>query len=127
MHFPEASLPLSRRRRRNSTRSKKLGDSDLFISEITLGTVSYINIYFLFSFLGVNFSDQGLEYKMVCLCIDLQMTFGEQNREKEARELLSYAFARGMNALNTAEVVRHFNLLTYARVALLLIVILIYI
>ncbi|XVF38467.1 hypothetical protein REPUB_Repub20aG0105000 [Reevesia pubescens] len=48
---------------------KKLGDSDLQISEITLGT----------------------------------MTFGEQNTEKEAHEMLGYAFEHGVNALDTAE------------------------
>ncbi|XP_062150024.1 uncharacterized protein LOC133858560 [Alnus glutinosa] len=48
---------------------KKLGDSDLAISEITFGT----------------------------------MTFGEQNTEKEAHEMLSYAFERGINALDTSE------------------------
>ncbi|XP_078427862.1 NAD(P)-linked oxidoreductase superfamily protein [Wolffia australiana] len=48
---------------------KKLGDSDLFVSEIMLGT----------------------------------MTFGEQNTEKEAHEMLSYAFENGINSLDTAE------------------------
>ncbi|XP_059448396.1 uncharacterized protein LOC132179658 [Corylus avellana] len=48
---------------------KKLGNSDLSISEITFGT----------------------------------MTFGEQNTEKEAHEMLSYAVERGINALDTAE------------------------
>ncbi|KAK9288292.1 hypothetical protein L1049_016743 [Liquidambar formosana] len=48
---------------------RKLGDSDLQISEITFGT----------------------------------MTFGEQNTEKEAHEMLSYAIERGINALDTAE------------------------
>ncbi|CAA2998257.1 aldo-keto reductase [Olea europaea subsp. europaea] len=48
---------------------RKLGDSDLVISEITLGT----------------------------------MTFGEQNTEKEAHELLSYSFESGINAIDTAE------------------------
>ncbi|KAB8491081.1 hypothetical protein FH972_025378 [Carpinus fangiana] len=48
---------------------KKLGDSDISISEITFGT----------------------------------MTFGEQNTEKEAHEMLSYAVERGINALDTAE------------------------
>ncbi|XP_014511140.1 uncharacterized protein LOC106769870 [Vigna radiata var. radiata] len=48
---------------------RKLGDSDLNISEITLGT----------------------------------MTFGEQNTEKEAHDILNYAFDRGINALDTAE------------------------
>lgn len=47
----------------------KVGDSDLVISEITYGT----------------------------------MTFGEQNTEKEAHEILSYATERGINALDTAE------------------------
>lgn len=48
---------------------RKLGDSDLNISEITIGT----------------------------------MTFGEQNTEKEAHEILSYAFEQGINILDTAE------------------------
>ncbi|KAG4917184.1 hypothetical protein AAZX31_02G005200 [Glycine max] len=48
---------------------RTLGDSDLNISEITLGT----------------------------------MTFGEQNTEKEAHDILNYAFDRGINALDTAE------------------------
>lgn len=48
---------------------RKLGDSDLTISEVTLGT----------------------------------MTFGEQNTEKEAHEMLSYAFDNGINAVDTAE------------------------
>ncbi|KAJ4833002.1 hypothetical protein Tsubulata_001679 [Turnera subulata] len=48
---------------------RKLGDSDLHISEITLGT----------------------------------MTFGEQNTEKEAHEMLSYSFDHGINILDTAE------------------------
>lgn len=47
----------------------KLGDSDLHISKITLGT----------------------------------MTFGEQNTEKEAHEMLAYAFEHGINTLDTAE------------------------
>ncbi|GFQ07467.1 protein tas [Phtheirospermum japonicum] len=50
---------------------KKLGDSDLIISEITLGT----------------------------------MTFGEQNTEKEAHDQLNYSFERGINALDTSEMV----------------------
>lgn len=50
---------------------RKLGDSDLEISEITLGT----------------------------------MTFGEQNTEEEAHEILSYAFENGINALDTSEAV----------------------
>lgn len=35
------------------------------------------------------------------------MTFGEQNTEKEAHEILSYAFENGINTLDTAEIVRH--------------------
>lgn len=58
---------------------KKLGDSDLVISEITLGT----------------------------------MTFGEQNTEKEAHEILSYAFENGINALDTAEAVSACRLLEF--------------
>ncbi|XP_057430202.1 uncharacterized protein LOC130723245 isoform X1 [Lotus japonicus] len=53
----------------NALQYRKLGDSDLNISEITLGT----------------------------------MTFGEQNTEKESHDILSYAFERGINALDTAE------------------------
>lgn len=33
------------------------------------------------------------------------MTFGEQNTEKEAHEILSYAFGHGINILDTAEAV----------------------
>nr|CAB3493995.1 unnamed protein product [Digitaria exilis] len=51
----------------------KLGDSDLLISEVTLGT----------------------------------MTFGEQNTEKEAHDMLSYSFDQGINILDTAEMVRY--------------------
>ncbi|KAI9087495.1 hypothetical protein K1719_030635 [Acacia pycnantha] len=54
---------------KNALEYRKLGDSDLNISEITLGT----------------------------------MTFGEQNTEKEAHDMLSYAFGHGINALDTAE------------------------
>ncbi|KAJ4722723.1 Oxidoreductase Tas aldo/keto reductase family protein [Melia azedarach] len=54
---------------KNALQYRKLGDSDLVISEITLGT----------------------------------MTFGEQNTEKEAHEMLSYAFEHGVNILDTAE------------------------
>ncbi|KAF3456502.1 hypothetical protein FNV43_RR01154 [Rhamnella rubrinervis] len=54
---------------KNTLQYRKLGDSDLEISEITLGT----------------------------------MTFGEQNTEKEAHELLSYSFDKGINAIDTAE------------------------
>lgn len=62
-------LVLSKKRQDNALEYRKLGDSDLLISEITLGT----------------------------------MTFGEQNTEKEAHEQLSYAFERGINILDTAE------------------------
>lgn len=33
------------------------------------------------------------------------MTFGEQNTEKEAHEMLAYAFDHGVNTLDTAEAV----------------------
>nr|KYP60997.1 Protein ta [Cajanus cajan] len=55
---------------------RNIGDSDLNISEITLGT----------------------------------MTFGEQNTEKEAHDILHYAFDRGINALDTSEAVSSSNL-----------------
>ncbi|GJN24069.1 hypothetical protein PR202_gb11782 [Eleusine coracana subsp. coracana] len=35
----------------------------------------------------------------------LQMTFGEQNTEKEAHDMLSYSFDQGINILDTAEIV----------------------
>ncbi|GMH29200.1 hypothetical protein Nepgr_031043 [Nepenthes gracilis] len=54
---------------RNAIQYKNLGDSDLRISEITMGT----------------------------------MTFGEQNTEKEAHDMLNYAFEHGINILDTAE------------------------
>ncbi|WOL17262.1 hypothetical protein Cni_G26051 [Canna indica] len=53
----------------NFLQYRKLGDSDLNVCEITLGT----------------------------------MTFGEQNTEKEAHEMLNFAFEHGINALDTAE------------------------
>lgn len=33
------------------------------------------------------------------------MTFGEQNTEKEAHDMLNYAIERGINTLDTAEAV----------------------
>ena len=42
------------------------------------------------------------------LYLFFQMTFGEQNTEKEAHEILSYATERGINALDTAEAVSSF-------------------
>lgn len=79
---------------------RKLGDSDLNISEITLGTVFQkwvliFGIYFLF-------------FDSIGVLNILQMTFGEQNTEKEAHEILSYAFEHGINALDTAEAVSWF-------------------
>ncbi|XP_057783500.1 uncharacterized protein LOC131001202 [Salvia miltiorrhiza] len=59
----------SKKQQENALQYRRLGDSDLVISEITLGT----------------------------------MTYGQQNTEKEAHEQLSYAFERGINALDTAE------------------------
>ncbi|XP_076929429.1 uncharacterized protein LOC143593816 [Bidens hawaiensis] len=55
---------------RSSMQYNQLGDSNLVVSEITFGT----------------------------------MTFGEQNTEKEAHELLSYAVEHGINTLDTAEI-----------------------
>ena len=43
------------------------------------------------------------------LYLFFQMTFGEQNTEKEAHEILSYATERGINALDTAEAVSSFS------------------
>jgi hypothetical protein len=43
------------------------------------------------------------------LYVMFQMTFGEQNTEKEAHEMLSYAFERGINALDTSEAVSSFS------------------
>ncbi|XP_039116747.1 LOW QUALITY PROTEIN: protein tas-like [Dioscorea cayenensis subsp. rotundata] len=54
---------------KNALQYRKLGDSDLQISEITLGT----------------------------------MTFGEQNTEKEAHDMLNYSFEQGINTIDTAE------------------------
>ncbi|CAI9118171.1 OLC1v1019703C2 [Oldenlandia corymbosa var. corymbosa] len=55
--------------RKTALEYRKLGDSDLVISEITLGT----------------------------------MTFGQQNTESEAHDILNYAFEQGINILDTAE------------------------
>ncbi|KAI3756705.1 hypothetical protein L1987_56527 [Smallanthus sonchifolius] len=55
---------------RSSMQYNQVGDSDLVVSEIAFGT----------------------------------MTFGQQNTEKEAHELLSYAFEHGINTLDTAEI-----------------------
>nr|XP_043629070.1 protein tas-like [Erigeron canadensis] len=54
---------------RSPMQYNQLGDSNLVVSEITFGT----------------------------------MTFGEQNTEKEAHEMLSYACENGINTLDTAE------------------------
>lgn len=43
----------------------------------------------------------------------IQMTFGEQNTEKEAHEMLSYAFERGINILDTSEAVSLFTSYLY--------------
>lgn len=50
---------------------------------------------------------------MVLMMIVFQMTFGEQNTEKEAHEILSYAFENGINALDTAEAVSFLVLLKH--------------
>lgn len=46
---------------------------------------------------------------MMFLPILLQMTFGEQNTEKEAHQMLSYAFEHGINTLDTAEAVSFYD------------------
>ncbi|KAF3780611.1 tas protein [Nymphaea thermarum] len=69
LHY--ATVPVRAKLGPPSLEYRKLGDSDLQISEVTLGT----------------------------------MTFGGQNTEKEAHELLSYAFECGVNILDTAEAV----------------------
>lgn len=69
-NFRKISVRISAKQGRNEAlHYRKVGDSDLEISEITLGT----------------------------------MTFGEQNTEKEAHEMLSYSFEQGINAIDTAE------------------------
>ncbi|KAJ0803128.1 putative aldo-keto reductase, NADP-dependent oxidoreductase domain-containing protein [Helianthus annuus] len=55
---------------RSAMQYNQVGDSNLVVSEITFGT----------------------------------MTFGQQNTEKEAHELLSYAYEHGINTFDTAEV-----------------------
>jgi hypothetical protein len=72
---------------------KKLGDSDLLISEVTLGTVRTkpSSLPHVFS--------EFLDYSLS------QMTFGEQNTEKEAHDQLSFSFDQGVNILDTAEIV----------------------
>jgi hypothetical protein len=44
---------------------------------------------------------------------DFQMTFGEQNTEKEAHDILSYSFDHGVNILDTAEIVSANYFLTF--------------
>jgi len=91
---------------------RNVGDSDLNISEITLGTVCHLfllhsnkikgtTLLLLLLFLP------SFSFWLVPRC-RFQMTFGEQNTEKEAHDILNYAFDRGINALDTAEAVRLF-------------------
>ncbi|XP_059448538.1 uncharacterized protein LOC132179784 [Corylus avellana] len=108
---------------------KKLGDSDLSISEITFGTMTFgeqnteKEAHGMLSYAverGINALDTAEAYpipmrKETQGKTDLyigswlksqpreKMTFGEQNTEKEAHEMLSYAVERGINALDTAE------------------------
>lgn len=53
---------------------EKLGDSDLLIVEITLGTVC------------------------------AEMIFGEQSTDKESHDMPSYSFGQGINILDAAEI-----------------------
>ncbi|MQM00875.1 hypothetical protein Taro_033628 [Colocasia esculenta] len=66
---PGAALSIQGKQGENQLQYRKLGDSDLTISEIMLGT----------------------------------MPFGQQNTEKEAHDMLTYAFEKGINAIDTAE------------------------
>lgn len=49
----------------------------------------------------------------VLLLKSFQMTFGEQNTEKESHEMLSYAFEHGINCIDTAEAVSFFIFLFF--------------
>jgi predicted aldo/keto reductase-like oxidoreductase len=42
---------------------------------------------------------------MRILSCTFQMTYGQQNTEKEAHDILSYTFDQGINILDTAEAV----------------------
>nr|GEX80079.1 NAD(P)-linked oxidoreductase superfamily protein [Tanacetum cinerariifolium] len=64
-----AAITAMAQSQRSAMQYNQLGDSNLVVSEITFGT----------------------------------MTFGEQNTEKEAHEMLSYAVENGINTLDTAE------------------------
>ncbi|KAL4567490.1 hypothetical protein LXL04_023075 [Taraxacum kok-saghyz] len=65
----DASIRAMAQSQRSAMQYNQVGDSNLVVSEITFGT----------------------------------MTFGEQNTEKEAHEMLSYAVEHGINTLDTAE------------------------
>ncbi|XP_024996115.1 uncharacterized protein LOC112529207 [Cynara cardunculus var. scolymus] len=65
----DSTITAMARPQRSAMQFNQVGDSDLTVSEITFGT----------------------------------MTFGEQNTEKEAHEILSYAFENGINTLDTSE------------------------
>ncbi|CAN4099437.1 unnamed protein product [Withania somnifera] len=67
--WKKSTLVTAKLAQKNAMQYRKLGDSDLNISEIAIGT----------------------------------MTFGEQNSEKEAHEILSYSFDQGINIIDTAE------------------------
>ncbi|KAK1430441.1 hypothetical protein QVD17_13164 [Tagetes erecta] len=68
--FTSSTITAMAQPQRSAMQYNQVGDSNLVVSEITYGT----------------------------------MTFGEQNTEKEAHEILSYAFEHGINTLDTAEV-----------------------
>lgn len=51
------------------------------------------------------------------------MTFGQQNTEKEAHDMLSYAFENGINIIDTAEAVSIFLFLNFTVVPLHLFVV----
>ena len=83
---------------------QKLGDSDLFISEVTLGTVCMIMKLETLLLQIMLSSSQGKSFSF-------QMTFGEQNTEKEAHDIIAYSFDQGINILDTAEIVSTDSLL----------------
>ncbi|KAG1361538.1 protein tas [Cocos nucifera] len=74
---PMAGSPIRAKQGESTLQYRTLGDSDLRISEVMLGTVLSSGLF--------------------------SMTFGQQNTEKEAHDMLSYAFEHGINAVDTAE------------------------
>lgn len=84
---------------------RKLGDSDLVISEVTLGTVC---AYITGDHVSCSCCFLHLILHPMLILLFVQMTFGEQNTEKEAHDILSYSFDQGVNILDTAEMVNQY-------------------